>query len=59
MTDRRPFGRESGVVRSKRGFLLNLIGKMFGTGQIRSLKRGVRLTRVFARRGSTVFVDLQ
>ncbi len=28
---------------------------MFGTGQNRSFMRGVRLTRVFVRRGSTVF----
>ena len=28
---------------------------MFGTGQNRSFKRGVRLTRVFVRRGSTVY----
>ncbi len=30
--------------------------KIFGAGQNRSFKRGVRLTRVFARRGSTVFI---
>ena len=33
-----------------------LTGKMFGTGQNRSFKRGVRLSRVFVRRGSTVHV---
>ncbi len=35
-------------------FILNKAGKMVGTGQNRSLKRGVRLSRVFVRRGSTV-----
>ncbi len=33
-------------------------GKMFGTGQNRSVKWGVRLARVFVRRGSTVFGNL-
>ena len=31
-----------------------LTGKLFGTGQNCSFKRGVRPTRVFVRRGSTV-----
>ena len=35
-------------------FKHDLEGKLFGTGQNRSFKRGVRLTRVFVRRGSTV-----
>ncbi len=35
-------------------FKHELTGKMLGTGQNRSFKRGVRLTRVFVRRGSTV-----
>ncbi len=30
--------------------------KLLGTGQNRSFKRGVRPTRVFVRRGSTVYV---
>ncbi len=34
-------------------FIQCLIGKVFGTGQNRSFKRGVRLTSVFVRRGST------
>ncbi len=38
-------------------FKQDLIGKMFGTGQNRSLKRGVRLSRVFGRRGSTVYIN--
>ncbi len=54
-TDGRPFNRESEVVRSKRiSFKEDLTEKMFGTGQNRSFKRGVRLSRVFARQGSTV-----
>ncbi len=32
-----------------------LMGNMFGTSQNRSFKRGVRLSRVFVRRGSTVY----
>ena len=32
-------------------------GTVFGTGLNRSFKRGVRLSRVFVRRGSTVFVS--
>ncbi len=36
-------------------FTHKLTGKMFGTGQNRSFKWGVRLTRVFVRRGPTVF----
>ncbi len=35
--------------------ILNLTGKMFLTGQNRSLKRADRLSRVFVRRVSTVF----
>ena len=35
-------------------FIQHLIGKLFGTDQNCSFKRGVRLTRVFVRRGSTV-----
>ncbi len=38
-------------------FKHDLTGKLFGTGQNRSFKRGVRPTRVFVKRGSTV-VDL-
>ena len=36
-------------------FKHELTEKMFGTGQNRSVKRGVRLSRVFVRRGSTVY----
>ena len=36
-------------------FKQDLTGKLFGTGQNCSFKRGVRLTRVFVRRGSTVY----
>ncbi len=32
-------------------------GKLFGTGQSCSFKRGVRPTRVFVRRGSTVYIS--
>ena len=35
-------------------FKQDLTGKMFGTGQNCSFKWGVRLSRVFVRRGSTV-----
>ncbi len=35
-------------------FKHDLTGKMFGTGQNCSFKWGVRLSRVFVRRGSTV-----
>ena len=35
-------------------FKHDLTGKMFGTGQNRSFKGGVRPSRVFVRRGSTV-----
>ena len=38
---------------------IQLTEKMFGTGQNRSFKRGVRLSRVFVRRGSTVFLKSQ
>ncbi len=55
-TNGRSFGREGEVVRSKRGFKQHLIGKLFGTGQNCSFKRGVRPTRVFVRRGSTVLI---
>ena len=33
-------------------------GKMYGTGQNRSFKWGVRLIGVFVRRGSTVFASV-
>ncbi len=36
-------------------FKQDLTGKLLGTGQNCSFKRGVRLVRVFVRRGSTVF----
>ncbi len=36
-------------------FKQDLTGKMFGTGQNHSFKWGVRLSRVFIRRGSTVY----
>ncbi len=32
---------------------------MFGTGQNRSFRRGVRLSRAFVRRGSTVFASFE
>ena len=38
-------------------FKQDLTGKMFGTSQNCSFKRGVRLSRVFVRRGSTVFLS--
>ncbi len=38
-------------------FKQDLTGKMFGTGQNRLFKWGVRLTRVFGRQGSTVPSD--
>ena len=42
----------------KRGvFKHDLEGKLFGTGQSCSFKWGVRLTRVFVRRGSTVLIE--
>ena len=55
------FGGQTGVRSAGRAglfvqrgvFILNLTGKMFGTGQKRSFKRGVRLGRVFVRWGST------
>ncbi len=37
-------------------FKHHLTGKLFGTSQNCSFKRGVRLTKVFVRRGSTVHV---
>ncbi len=56
------FGGQTAVRSTGRARLLaqggvfkhDLTGKLFGTGQNRSFKRGVRLTRVFVRQGSTV-----
>ncbi len=50
------FGREAGDVRSRRVFKHDLTGKLYGTGQNRSFKWGLRLSRVFVGRGSTVHV---
>ncbi len=48
----------AGLFAQRGVFVLNLTGKMFGTDQNRSLKRGVRLSRVFVRRGSTVVTKM-
>ncbi len=37
-------------------FILNYTEKMYGTDQNRPFERGVRLSRVFARQGSTVLI---
>ena len=48
--------RPTGVLFAQGGvFKQDLTEKIFGTDQNCSLKRGVRLTRVFVRRGSTVY----
>ncbi len=60
------FGTDCGVRSTGKGRLFaqgevfkhDLTGKMNGTGQNRSLKRGVRPARVFVRRGSTVYALL-
>ena len=53
-TNVRSLNREARLFVIRGVFKHVLTGKMNGTGQNRSLKRGVRLSRVFVRRGSTV-----
>ncbi len=55
-TKDRPLGREARLFVKRGVFKQVLTVKMIGTGQNRSFKRGVRLTRVFVRRGSTVYI---